>query len=219
MALNHVIRLLVLSLVLSSVWGCTATMPPVSMTFIDEQDGRPIAGAHVLFHATAGRGPFYGHGRAHTNLFLVEGVTDSAGMVHLPAQEFSNRPLVPNDYDNPYALVFKSGYKLLILQNNRRNLAELQDVTSWRYNGNTLRVRRPDGEEVLRDIGFATSDAQRAYGYSSGIEEDVCAWKNIPRFLVALDRALDQWKKEQPASGGAGSSGSSEKSDRGPARQ
>ncbi len=183
-----------LSLVLSGLWGCSATMPPVSMTFVDEQDGRPIAGAHVLFRAGASQGTLTGHGGARTNLFLVEGITDSAGMVHLPGQEFSARPFLhSNYYEMPSVTVFKPGYELLVRSNSGRIIAELEDVTDWQYNGDRLTMRRASGDkDVLQSIESAGSSVERSFR-SDG--PDVCAWKSVPRFIVAVDRSLTEWKK------------------------
>lgn len=55
--------------------GFPATMPALQMTLVDAEDDRPVAGAHVLFHAGAREGTFTGHGGRHATLFVVETVT------------------------------------------------------------------------------------------------------------------------------------------------
>jgi hypothetical protein len=173
-----------------SVPGFAATMPPVQMKVVDAQDDSPVAGAVVLFQASASEGTVTGHGGKLANLFVVETATDNAGELRLAAQEFSARPFLLNtNYNNPSMVVFKPGYALLILANSRRIIAELQDVSTWQYNNQTVKMKRiTTDHETSHAIYWASVYADRTMG-----EKSICAWKKIPRFLSALDRSAVEW--------------------------
>jgi hypothetical protein len=174
--------------------GFPATMPAVTMTVVDMQDDRPVAGAHVLFHAGAREGTFTGHGGRGETLFVVETVTDEAGALRLPKQDFSAQPFFLNtNLENPAMLVFKPGYVLVDLRNTRRVIAERQDVTTWQYNGQTIKLKRATTDrETVHAVDWAGTYAQHTTG-----APDLCAWKKIPRFLVALDRAAAEWNRKR----------------------
>src|SRR5688572_7395465 len=126
--------LLALSLCLLPVPGFPATMPPVRMNVVDAQDDRPMGGALVLFQASASEGTLTGHGGRSVNLFVAEAVTDHSGELQLPKQEFSAQPFFLNtNYNNP---------SMVVLLNTRRIIAELQDVSTWQYNNQTIKMRR-----------------------------------------------------------------------------
>jgi hypothetical protein len=169
-----------------------ATMPAVRMKFIDAETGHPVRGAHVLFHAGAREGTFTGHGGVRVNLFIVEARTNEAGEINLPAQEFKASPFTLNtNYDNPTMVVFMPGYSLVNISNNRRIIAERQDVTHWEYNGQTIKMRRAGTElETRGQVSSAVAAVENTYrlGY-----RDVCGWKQLPHFLVAVDRAANEW--------------------------
>src|SRR5690349_24329729 len=137
------IRTVFFLLWLPGVSAYTATMPPVQMKFVDVESNQPIVGANVLFHATAQEGTITGHGGAKANLFLVETTTDAAGEIHIAAQSFWPYPFIlGSNYNNPRMTVFKPGYVLVTLFNYRRIIAELEDVTTWLYNNQTIKMQR-----------------------------------------------------------------------------
>jgi hypothetical protein len=174
--------------------GFPATMPAVRMTIVDAQDDSPVVGAHVLFHAAAREGTFTGHGGRGATLFVVETVTDEVGALRLPKQEFSARPFFLNtNLSNPTMLIFKPGYNLVDIRNTRRILAELQDVTTWQYNDQTIKMKRVTTDsETVRAVDGAGTYARHTMG-----PPDLCAWKKIPRFLVAVDRAAADWNRKR----------------------
>jgi len=174
--------------------GFPATMPAVRMTIVDAQDDRPVAGAHVLFHAGAREGTFTGHGGRGATLFVVETMTDEAGALRLPKQDFSAQPFFLNtNLENPAMLIFKPGYVLVDLRNTRRIIAESQDVTTWQYNDQTIKLKRATTDsETSHAVEWAGTFANLTMG-----PPDLCAWKKIPRFLVALDRAAAEWNRKR----------------------
>lgn len=175
-----------------SIAGLAATMPPVRMKIVDAQDGTPVAGALVLFHASAQEGTFTGHGGKVATLFVAEAATDDAGEVRFPKQEFPTQPFFLNtNYHNPTMVVLKPGYALLVLANTLRIIPKLDEVKVWQYDNQTVKLAR------------ATKDADRAhaatlagmYADATLSERTPCAWKSIPRFLVAADRAAREWNR------------------------
>jgi hypothetical protein len=183
--------LLALALCFLPVSGFPATMPPLRMKVVDAQDDSPMAGALVLFQASASEGTLTGHGGRSVNLFVVEAVTDDSGELQLPKQEFSAQPFFLNtNYNNPSMVVFKPGYVLVVLLNTRRIIAELQDVSTWQYNNQTIKMRRATtDDETFHAVYFAADYANRATA--------ICSWKKIPQFLVTVDRSAAEWNRKR----------------------
>lgn len=189
-------RVLILGLLLCLLPhpGITATMPPVRMKVVDAQDGSPIAGAHVLFQGNANEGTLTGHGGRLANLFAIEAVTGDAGEFSFPKQDFSPRPFFLNtNYHNPSMVVFKSGYVLVVLSNTLRIIPNLDEVTTWQYDNQTVRMKRvaSDGD-TLHSLANAATYADLPPG-----EAGPCSWKRIPRFLAELDRSIGEWNRKR----------------------
>jgi hypothetical protein len=172
-----------------------ATMPPVRMKVVDEQDGSPLAGAFVLFQASAHEGTFTGHGGKTAVLFAAEAVTDDAGELQIPKQEFSAQPFFLNtNYHNPQMVFFKPGYAAVTLINYRMIIAELRDVTTWMYDRQTIKMQRATTDkETASALGSAASLAQQSVDVKS------CSWKKIPRFLSAVHRSAADWERKRPS--------------------
>lgn len=172
-------------------------MPPVQMKFVDTESNRPIVGANVLFHATAKEGTITGDGGARVNLFLVETTTDDAGEIHLAAQSFWPYPFIlGSNYNNPSMIVFKSGYVLVTLSNYRRIIAELEDVTTWQYNNQTIKMQRAGtNKDLSHAVEWAATFASETYQYLG--DKEICAWKQLPNFLVTVDRSVKEWNRQR----------------------
>jgi hypothetical protein len=173
--------------------AAAASMPPVQMTFVDAADGSAVAGAVVLFQANGREGTFTGHGGRTANLFAVEGVTDDAGAVRFPRQEFSTQPFFLNtNYENPSMVALKPGYALLVLVNARGVPHETRTVTTWEYNNQTVRMKRAPDSEIPNTVWSAAVYADQAMS-----SQDLCGWKKVPRFLVAIDRLATEWTRKR----------------------
>jgi hypothetical protein len=174
--------------------GFAATMPPVRMKVVDAQDGSPVAGAHVLFQGNAQEGTFTGHGGRLANLFVTEAVTEESGDFRLPKQDFSSQPFFLNtNYHNPSMVVLKPGYVLLVLTNTLRIIPNLDEVTTWQYDNQTIKMKRVTTEnEVLHALTSAAMYAEMPV-----TEKSICSWKQFPRFLAALDRLIAEWEKKR----------------------
>lgn len=168
-----------------------ATMPAVRMKVADAADASPVAGAFVLFQASAREGTFTGHGGRGALLFAAEAVSGPDGEFRIPAQEFNAMPFFLNtNYENPRMVVFKPGYDVLVLYNERTLVPELQDMTRWERNETTVKLPRGAGD---RETNHAVHWAAMYAGFA--IPD--CAWTKIPRFLVAVDRAVDEWNRRR----------------------
>lgn len=168
-------------------------MPAVSMTVVDAWDGKPLAGVFVLFRAGAYEGTLTGHGGRGVLLFAAEAVTNEDGGFQIGKQEFSAYPFFLNThYENPQMTIFKPGYVVQILHNERRIIAELEDVTTWMYDRQTIRLKRAaTDEETAHAVYFAAENAWLT------MSVPLCSWKRMPRFLVAVDRAADDWDRRR----------------------
>jgi hypothetical protein len=168
-------------------------MPPIRMKVVDAQDGSPVAGAHVLFLGTAQEGTLTGHGGRTANLFAVETTTDDAGELRLPKQEFSAQPFFLNTiYHNPRLVVLKPGYALLTLTNTLRVIPNLDEVKSWQYNDQIVKMTRSTDSDIPRTVYFAG-----LYAEQTASEKNICFWKKVPRFLVAVDRLAAEWTQKR----------------------
>lgn len=181
-------------LYLLSIPGFAATMPSVRMKVVDAEGGTPIAGAHVLFQAKAHEGTFTGHGGRSATLFAVETVTDHSAEIHFPKQEFSAYPFFLNtNYHNPTMVVFKPGYVLLALTNTLRIIPNLDEVTMWQYDNQTVKMKRLTTDKDIPDVLYWAA----IYAEMSASEKNICFWKKIPRFLVAVDRLTVEWDRKR----------------------
>ena len=172
--------------------GFPATMPPVRMKVVDAQDDSPIVGAHVLFQGSAQEGTLTGHGGRLANLFVVEAVTDDTGEIRLPKQEFSPRPFFLNtNYHNPSMVVLKPGYALVVLTNNLRTIPTLEEVTTWQYDNQSIKMKRATTDNDIPHAAYLAG----MYAERTVSEWSICSWKKIPRFLVATDRMAAEWNR------------------------
>lgn len=90
-------------------------------------------------------------------------------------------------------IIFKPGYVLADLRNTRRIIAESQDVTTWQSNNQTIKLKRAATDrETSHPVDWAGTFANLTMD-----PPDLCAWKKIPRFLVAVDRAAAEWNRKR----------------------
>ena len=168
-------------------------MPPVHMKVVDAADGTPVAGAFVLFRASAREGTITGHGGRGVLLFVAEAVTAESGAFEIAKQDFGTQPFFLNTiFENPEMVIFKPGYDALLLRNERRIIAEREDMTTWMHEGKTVKLARAASEARVVDAGYSAAEfAQRS------IDPRSCAWKKIPHFLVAVDRFASDWEAKR----------------------
>ena len=160
-----------------------ATMPAVRMTVVDEHNMTPIPGLVALFWGMARAGTITGHGGKHAILFAVEAVSDDAGELRFPRQDFSSQPFFLNThYENPAMILLKPGYAPLILRNQLRIAPTLAEASRWEYDGQSVKMKKARDDELRRQGPLITI-------YTDMIAFDrKCTWKRVPRALVAADR-------------------------------
>ena len=179
-----VIVSLTVLLALGVVPVIAATMPAVKMKVVDEHDGTPIPGLVALFRGTAREGTITGHGGKHAILFAVEAVSDQAGDLRFPKQDFSSQPFFLNtNYENPSMLLLKPGYAPLVLYNQLRLVPTLAEASRWEYEGKTVKMKKATDNEIRQQAYSITVNTNMMLGFGGE-----CIWKRVPRALVAADR-------------------------------
>lgn len=173
-----------------------ATMPPVRMKVVDAQDGSPVAGALVIFYAKAREGTWTGHGGKYATLWVAEAATDAAGEVRFPKQDFSRQPFFLNtNYESPTMVILKPGYVLLALVHSASTSPDLDELTSWPYQDQTVKLKRRATEADIAE----SADLAASYANGPVSSTHLCAWKSVPRFLVAADRLAAEWNRMRKA--------------------
>jgi hypothetical protein len=114
----------------------------------------------------------------------VEAVSDTSGELRFPKQDFSSQPFFLNtNYENPSMLLLKPGYVPLVLHNQLRIVPTLAEASKWEYEGKTVKMKKATDDEVRRQAYSITTSTDMMLGFDGG-----CAWKRVPRALVAADR-------------------------------
>lgn len=146
----------VAALLLCFLAACTGRTPAIDMRFVDEVDGTPIANAKVTFCGTGWEGTLTGHGGRSALLFRIEAQTDANGTLKVQPQEFDPRPFgMSTNYDHSVLWIAKPGYEPYKIQNWGAALGEYAAVSTWGYNGATIKLKRSGAAE----------SAQRASAY------------------------------------------------------
>lgn len=133
--------------------------PAIDMRFVDDADESPVANAKVTFCGTSWEGTLTGHGGRSKTLFRIEAATDANGALKMPEQEFDRRPFgTSTNYDHSVLLIEKPGYAPYKIQNCCKALGEYAAVSTWGYNGATIRLKRSRsgmGENAARSTFIA----------------------------------------------------------------
>lgn len=175
-------------LALAALPVAAATMPEVTMKVVDAQDGKPIPGLVALFWGTAREGTITGHGGRHAILFATEAVSDEAGVLRFPKQNFSSQPYFLNtNYENPSMLLLQAGYAPLVLYNQLRIVPTLAEASRWEYEGTTVKMKKASADEVRQQGYIVVTYTNMMMGLGGG-----CTWKRVPRALVAADRMFPE---------------------------
>lgn len=165
-----------------------ATMPAVNMRVVDAHDGKPIAGVVALFWGTAREGTITGHGGRHAVLFAVEAVSDEAGALRFPKQDFSSQPFFLNtNYENPSMLLLQPSYAPLVIYNQLRIVPTRAEASSWEHAGKTVTMKRVTAGELRQQGELIATYTNMMMGLDGS-----CTWKRVPRALVAADRMFPE---------------------------
>jgi hypothetical protein len=172
-----------LLLALATAPAAAASMPAVRMSVVDAQEGAPLAGVVALFRGSAREGTMTGHGGKHAVLFAAEAVSDEAGELRFPEQDFDSRPFFLNtNYENPAMLLLKPGYAPLDLRNQLRIVPTLAEASRWEYDGKTVKMSKATPEEMRGHAYLVTT-----YTDAMAAPDRRCLWKRVPRALVVAD--------------------------------
>lgn len=169
--------------------GCAhyVMVEPIKATVVDDENGQPLEGVHVVYHAVATEGTLSGHGGERANLLVAEGLTNSEGIIEFSEREINAEPFgMGTNYDLPRIYIFKSGYLPATEGNAWLRLTRLEDVTRWHENGKTIRLKKPqDFGEYLQAVSDFGYNIERIYRDPPARK---CEWKRIPRMILYLDQ-------------------------------
>lgn len=179
------------------VLACLAALPacatplrysaePIEATVIDAETKQPLEGVVVTANWQLEEGTFGGNVQAG-QLMVMEAVTDKDGKFRFPGWGPTTvwRGHLVND--DPQLLLFKSGYEHERLFNDIRWSAYREHVlkpvrrSDWSGKAIALKPFRGSLEEYARHLSFLHTSI------NSILYRDKCAWKKIPRMVVALD--------------------------------
>jgi hypothetical protein len=128
--------------------ACSAQTPAIHMRFVDDVDGSPVADAKIVYCATAWEGTLTGHGGMASLLFRIDAATDAGGELKIPPQEFRRRPFgLSTNYNHSKLLIAKPGYEPYKIDNWGAALGEYAAVSTWGFNGMTVRLKRSAEDE------------------------------------------------------------------------
>mgnify|MGYP000624985124 CR=1 FL=1 len=187
--MKQLLRILMLGYVLAGLPACakplTYSAEPIEAWVIDAATKKPLEGVVVTANWQLEEGTLGGNVQVG-QLMVLEAVTDKSGRFYFPAWgplKVAKGHLVSED---PQLLIFKSGYQSLRLSNQYTSDRELRlrPVRRSDWNGKTIEMKsfRGTSEEYARHLSFLHT------GINSIFYRDKCAWKKIPRMVVALDK-------------------------------
>lgn len=200
MSLAHrLLNYILLALIMLPLQGCARDYSAKSIEawVVDTETGKPLEGVNVvarweLRYGLEGGGAY--------QLQVMETVTDKNGQLFFPAwgpkeipQHLPSEARLKNA--DPEIAIFKSGYKALVLRNDRPISAmggHGASIRSSDWNGKTIQLHKFQGS--LQEYVFNLEYAQSGLGFVS-LGED-CEWKLVPRMILTLTKEA-QLLKEQ----------------------
>jgi hypothetical protein len=160
----------------------------ITARVVDAETKEPIEGVVVVAHWQL-QGGLEGWSPL-AELMVMDAVTDQNGTFHIAAW---GPKKIPGGLDSnarlkefdPQLLLFKSGYRWQMLFNSKSEQQMSHkgpEVRSSDYDGKTIELEKFKGtpEEYWRHLDFYFSFLQPL--------EHHCAWKGMPRMVVALDQ-------------------------------
>jgi hypothetical protein len=142
-----------------SLAGCDGNAPAVRMQFVDDADGKPLAGVKAIYCASAWEGTLTGHGGRTKTLFRVEATSGADGTLAIGAQSFDAYPFgMSTNFDHSRMMVSKAGYRYQKILNSGSSLGSRDAAMRWAYEGAIIRLRRaatPAEEAPPKSYGFA----------------------------------------------------------------
>jgi hypothetical protein len=190
---------LLLVLTALSLQACATThtysAKPITATVVDAETGEPLEGVNVVAQWVL-HDPWPTWGGAGA-LELIEAVTDRNGQFHIPGWEGK---AVPKDRlpgtrlsnGDPEIIFFKSGYKSRQVGNYLQPERLRDENHTWeRYSDWDDKIIKM--EKFKGDLDLYTANTS---GTLRGVGHRVeCAWKKMPRFLVALMREKERLER------------------------
>ena len=173
----------------------TYSAKPITATVVDAETGEPLEGVNVVAQWDL-HDPWPTWGGAGA-LELIEAITDKNGQFHIPGWESK---AIPSDRlpgtrlgnADPGMILFKSGYQVRSIGNDLQPNHLRDESHTWvRYSdwdGKVIKLERFKGSLDLYTAN--TSGTLRGIGFRTE-----CAWKKMPRFLVALMKEKERLER------------------------
>lgn len=188
---------LLLSMALS-LSACVTVYPPpysaepIKARVVDADTKQPLEGVVVTadweLRGSVGALPLGGSSYAG-ELMVMEAVTGRNGMFHFPAWGPIRQDKGWLQNHDPRLILFKSGYRHVVLTNKFRPQAEaqLEPLRRSEWNHKTIALEPFKGTmeeyaEGIYSLGTAIDDI-----LGLGRNGQNCDWQKVPRMLIALD--------------------------------
>jgi len=159
----------------------TYTAEPIAARIVDADTGAPVEGVNVVA-AWQAKGGLEG-GNIMGYVMVMEDVTDANG-------EFSFPGWGPKKWGNgairdgaPLLILFKPGYEVSFVWERKYGVEFAPSHLSWSGNGKSIQFKkfaRKEDEYAHPNVGVWTV-------LDTLIPQRGCSWKEIPRFLNAVD--------------------------------
>lgn len=177
------------------ILACVTTLPacaglmysaePMEARVVDAESKKSLEGVIVVAHWELERGTVGGSVPAG-QLMVMEAVTNKTGKFAFPG--FGPKPAVTSHlvHKDPELILFKSGYRYLVLTNEYSGDIKLRTraVRRSEWNGKTIELKPFKGslEEYEKHLAFLKTSLGFAYNGEN------CEWKLVPRMLVSQHR-------------------------------
>jgi hypothetical protein len=145
-SINYLFFILACVVTLPACAGLMYSAEPMEARVVDAESNKPIEGVIVVAHWELERGTVGGSVPAG-QLMVMETITDSQGKFSFPG--FGPKPAVTSHlvHKDPELILFKSGYRYLVLTNEYSGDIKLRTRTVRRsdWNGKTVEMKKFTG--------------------------------------------------------------------------
>jgi hypothetical protein len=193
--MKRILSLIILSAGTINLTACALvyTAEPMEARVVEAGTQKPLAGVVVVAHWQLVQGTMVGSNLGG-QLEVMETVTDPEGRFTFPG--FGPKTALGGQYlddQDPELLIFKSGYESRIVRNDYQgDSPTFRIVHRSQWNGKTIEMKLFPGTE--------TEYAEHVYHLDGDFDDfrlgEDCAWKKIPRMLVALQKMSEQFESK-----------------------
>lgn len=160
---------------------------PIEASVVDAESGKPLEGVIVTANWQL-KGGMEG-GNDFGQMMVMEAVTDKNGRFYFPA--WGPKRNVSDGHiksDGPQLLLFKSGYRYVVLSNKTSVTDRPGPFLKSDWDGKMIKLEKFNGSmgDYAKHVYDLSKEMDRMLDFAHGDKE--CEWKNVPRMLVELNR-------------------------------